>query len=105
MMPLSHTIAPSAQMPTQTTAAQPHAPPDTLLDERFASNPAVTGPPFIRFYAGYPLETHDGHRIGTLCVMDTEPREFSPQDEVMLRSFALMVQDLIWELDSAVNES
>ena len=79
--------------------------PDTLLDERFASNPAVTGPPFIRFYAGYPLETHDGHRIGTLCVMDTEPREFSPQDEVMLRSFALMVQDLIWELDSAVNES
>lgn len=63
-----------------------HAPralvvPDTTADDRFARNPFVVGAPHIRFYAGAPLRTPQGHSIGTLCTMDTRPRPF-PDDAV-----------------------
>ncbi|GJE56366.1 sensor domain-containing diguanylate cyclase [Methylobacterium sp. WL9] len=50
--------------------------PDTLEDPRFAANAFVVGDPGIRFYAGVPLLTPEGHGIGTLCAMDTRPRSF-----------------------------
>jgi DNA-binding response OmpR family regulator len=50
--------------------------PDTLLDDRFADNPVVTGEPRVRSYAGFPLILSDGHCVGTLCVLDFRPRNF-----------------------------
>ena len=48
---------------------------DASRDPRFRENPLVTGDPFIRFYAGAPIHTDDGHAIGTVCVLDPRPRE------------------------------
>ena len=48
--------------------------PDALADPRFAASPLVLGEPHVRFYAGVPLRSHDGHNLGALCAMDTRPR-------------------------------
>lgn len=66
--------------------------PDTLKDPRFAGNPLVTGPPFIRAYCGWPLEIALGLRVGTLCVLDTMPRTFSKEDQETLADLAHMVE-------------
>lgn len=58
---------------------------NATLDQRFFTNPLVTGEPHIRFYAGFPLVTPTGYRIGTLCVIDRFPRQFSPEQIKMLR--------------------
>lgn len=65
--------------------------PDASRDPRFRENPLVRGPPHIRFYAGAPLLVPDGHRIGTLCVIDKEPRELSHTQLEVLRDLADMV--------------
>ncbi|WIE75600.1 SpoIIE family protein phosphatase [Curtobacterium sp. MCSS17_007] len=61
--------------------------PDTALDVRFAHTPAVTEYG-VRFYAGAPLTMPDGTRVGTLCVMDAQPREFSDEDLALLGDLA-----------------
>lgn len=68
---------------------------DTLEDERFFDNPLVTSNPDIRFYAGAPLHTDTGHRLGTLCLIDRQPRSFDDTQIALLRELAGMVEDLI----------
>jgi PAS domain S-box-containing protein len=65
---------------------------DASLDERFADNPLVTGEPFVRFYAGHPLTTVDGHRVGMLCIIDRKPRTFDDQQRGILREFAALAE-------------
>ncbi|TFD76961.1 GAF domain-containing protein [Cryobacterium fucosi] len=65
---------------------------DALLDDRFRESPLVVGEPHIRFYAGFPIESPSGERIGALCVFDPEPRPDGEVDLVLLRELALMVQ-------------
>jgi hypothetical protein len=65
---------------------------DTFTDERFRLNPLVVGEPHIRFYAGHPLLGPGGWTIGTLCVIDQNPRGFSAEDRRMLRSLAESAQ-------------
>src|SRR3989338_3621458 len=62
--------------------------PDTTKDERFIDNPMVTGEPYIRFYAGVPIMSSDGSRIGVFCIKDIKPREFSNEDREILKGLA-----------------
>lgn len=84
--------------------------PDASTDERFADNPLVLNDPSIRFYAGCPFRAPNGHKLGTLCIIDHQPRHFK-QDEfealidltVMLERELLAVQ--LATLDTLTNIS
>jgi diguanylate cyclase (GGDEF)-like protein/PAS domain S-box-containing protein len=69
--------------------------PDALADERFSRNPLVLGSPGIRFYAGCPLSVDGEHMLGSLCVIDTRPREPSPAQLAQLRDLGTAVEGLI----------
>ncbi|MBP1857423.1 putative bifunctional diguanylate cyclase/phosphodiesterase [Rhizobium herbae] len=62
--------------------------PDMREDPRFANNPLVVAAPFVRFYAGAPLTTEDGFRIGALCIADTVPRQFDERQQRTLKLLA-----------------
>jgi diguanylate cyclase (GGDEF)-like protein len=68
---------------------------DAAEDRRFADNPLVTGDPGIRFYAGAQLRTHDNHNLGTICVIDTQPRNLIDRHEQLLEELAAMVVEQI----------
>ncbi len=61
---------------------------DALEDPRFANNPLVTGDPHIRFYAGAPLQLGDDVRLGTVCIVDHVPRQFTFGQKIVLRQLA-----------------
>ena len=75
--------------------------PDAHLDERFAANPLVTGDPNIRFYAGSPLTTRDGLNLGSLCVIDQQPKELNDLQQQMLAALSKQVIQLL-EFDSSI---
>jgi PAS domain S-box-containing protein len=68
---------------------------DTQADPRFAKNPLVTGNSKIRFYAGSPLITPDGHALGMLCVMDRVPRQLNPEQKTALQVLSRQVVALL----------
>ncbi len=70
--------------------------PDALADQRFRSNPLVLEDPHIRFYAGMPLRSPDGHNLGTLCVIDRQPRR---PTELQLQQLRLLGGLVMRELE------
>ncbi|MGB5520076.1 MAG: sensor domain-containing diguanylate cyclase [Gammaproteobacteria bacterium] len=65
---------------------------DATEDERFADNPLVLDEPHIRFYAGCPLSSRNGSKLGTLCLIDKQPRSLSTEDLDTLKDLAAMVE-------------
>ncbi len=68
---------------------------DTFHDFRFLAHPAVTGPPFIRFYAGVPLRCRDGFPLGSLCVVDTQPRMLTAEQKHSLLLLSREAEELV----------
>ncbi|NML16176.1 GAF domain-containing protein [Azohydromonas caseinilytica] len=68
---------------------------DTHVDLRFAGNPLVMGPPYIRAYVAVPLMDEAHHALGTLCAMDNRVRDFSANEQQLLQRYARALQQLI----------
>jgi two-component system, NtrC family, sensor kinase len=69
--------------------------PDARQDPRFKDNPVVTGEMGVRFYAGAPIVEPNGHVLGTVCVVDTQPRSLSPIQIAALQALARHTMALI----------
>ncbi len=77
---------------------------DATKDPRFSQHPAVTGEDHIRFYAGVPLRTRDGHTVGTVCAIDRSPKPFADRDLQILTELAGVAMDRIELLRSAATD-
>lgn len=82
-------------------SAEPLVIPDAREDERFADNPLVIGPPHIRFYAGTPLLLPSGFSAGTLCIIDTKPREIDAIDLAILETLRDLVVNELQQREQA----
>lgn len=71
--------------------SKPFIIPDAQLDPRFQDNPLVVEPPYVRFYAGVPLITEGGYALGTLCLLDQQPRNLTQAEIDLLRRMAQTV--------------
>jgi GAF domain-containing protein len=75
---------------------------DAREDPRFANNPLVTGAPHVRFYAGVPLMSFDGLPVGTLCVVDRQPRRVTPEQTRSLIALGREAEDLIYPVERSL---
>jgi diguanylate cyclase (GGDEF)-like protein len=75
--------------------------PDARLNPIFSDNPLVTGDPHVRFYAGQPVHGPDGSRVGTLCLIDRKPRQFTEDDRIILADLGAMVDRELALIESA----
>jgi len=62
----------------------------------FFTERPIAHEPYNRFYAGFPIESQDGQRIGALCIIDGKPRVFTDSDAALLRDLAKQVQRVLW---------
>ena len=78
--------------------------PDTLQDPRFHDNPLVAGEPHVRFYAGRPLRVAGRSKVGTLCLMDSKPRQFTDRERLLLEDLALMAEQELTAVSMATTD-
>lgn len=74
---------------------------DTVLDDRFQRNPLVMGEANMRFYAGCPIRVGNGDQLGTLCLLDNQPRAFDDDDQALLRDLAKMAEQELFAMELA----
>lgn len=77
---------------------------DTATDKRFVDNPLVVDDPNIKFYAGCPLTSQSGFKLGTMCLIDREPRGFTNEDRTILKDLAAMVERELELIQLATND-
>lgn len=78
---------------------------DASTDIRFLDNPLVTSDPNIRFYAGCPIASPNGHKLGTLCVIDRDSRQMDDDDFQTLRDLAAMVEEELAAIHLATTDA
>lgn len=76
---------------------------DATKDERFFDNPSVIGSPNIRFYAGVPIQSPNGYCLGTICVIDSVPRNLTDEQKFALRTLARQVENM-FQLRNSVSK-
>jgi GAF domain-containing protein len=82
---------------------EPYIVEEARRDARTLANPLVSGKFGLQFYAASPLRTAEGHRLGTLCILDREPRMFSPRQASLLQRLSEIVMDEMELRISALN--
>ncbi len=76
---------------------------DTKTDPRFIDNPLVINAPMVRYYLGYVLQSIDGDNLGTLCIMDTQPRSATENNQRLLIELGRMVDERLKEIEISYN--